>query len=297
MGLVSIPVRLLRAARPQRVPLRQLYRVKPVRPASVFIDSPPTPVSESNPPATSEVVPVKRVYQQVNVPDSSEEPPPAAELVKGDESAKGHYVVLDEQELRQITPKTSTEMEIVEFVRFSEVDPIYLETSYYVVPEGTGEKAYALLFEAMREEGHAAIAHVSMHRRDHVMIVRPGRTGLVAHTMFYADEVRTTEEFRTDTGLPAEKERQLAKALLHAMLKPFDPDRFRNQYRERLQQLIASRATEHQTVALDTPTRTPAPVMDIMDALKRSLAAAQAQRRPPRSEKAVNKSSARKRTG
>lgn len=298
MGLVSVPVRLVRAARPQRVPLRQLYRpAKSERPASVLIDSQPTPVSGSNPPASLEVVPVKQVYQPVNVPDSSDEPPQAAELVKGYESAKGQYVILDEQELRQITPKTSTEMEIVEFVRFSEVDPIYLETSYYVVPEGTGEKAYALLFEAMREEGHAAIAHVSMHRRDHVMIVRPGRTGLVAHTMFYADEVRNTEEFRTDTGLPNEKERQLAKTLIHAMLKPFDPDRFKNQYREQLQQLISSRAAEHQTAAVETPTRTRAPAIDIMDALKRSLAAAQTHRRPPLSEKAANKTRARKRTG
>ena len=93
-------------------------------------------------------MPVKRVYQSASSEDEAS-PVQNADLVKGFESAKGQYVVLDEEELRQITPKTSSEMEIVEFVQFSEIDPVYLETSYYVVPEDTGEKAYALLFEAM----------------------------------------------------------------------------------------------------------------------------------------------------
>ena len=100
-----------------------------------------------------------------------------ADFVKGYESAKGQYVVLDEEELRQITPKTSTKMEVVGFVQIDEIDPVYLETSYYVLPEDSAEKAYALLFGAMRGEGRAAIAHVNIHRRDHVRAVRPGRRG------------------------------------------------------------------------------------------------------------------------
>ena len=155
------------------------------------------------------------------------------------------------------------------------------------------------------EEGHAAIAQVSMHRRDHVMIVRAGHSGLIAHTMFYADEVRTVEEFRTDSGLVSEKERELAKALIHAMLKPFEPDHFKNQFREQLQRLIASLAAEHRTAAVDA--RRPAPVIDIMDALKRSLAEVKSvkqqaeptetRRRPPRSEKSADKTRKRSTTG
>ncbi len=304
MGLVSIPIRLLRAARAERVPLRQLYRPSPrgpspeglsgVRPEVAASDSERRLVSEPIAAAATapEVVPVKHVFQPAN----QEQFVQPAEVVKGYESSKGQYVILDEQELRQIAPKTSTEMEIAEFVRFGEVDPIYLETSYYVVPDGTGEKAYALLFDAMREDGYAALAQVSMHRRDHVMIVRAGQTGLVAHTMFYADEVRTIDEFRTDTKLASQKERELAKALIHAMLKPFEPDRFKNRFREQLQQLIAARAAEHQTARVDA--RTPAPVIDILDALQRSLTSAQqaaaqqreAPRRPPRSERTGTKS-------
>ena len=122
----------------------------------------------------------------------------------------------------------------------------------------------------MRGEGRAAIAHVSMHRRDHVMIVRAGRTGLIAHTMFYADEVRMVEEFRSDTGLASAKEVELAKALIQALTKPFEPEQFKNQFRERLNQLISSRAAEHQITAVETPRS--GKVVDIMDALRRSLA-------------------------
>jgi DNA end-binding protein Ku len=246
---------------------------------SISPDSMPSQLAQEIQPT---VIPVKRFYQPANGADEST-PIQNADLVKGFESAKGEYVVLDDQELRQITPTTSTEMEIVEFVQFSEIDPVYLETSYYVLPEDTGEKAYALLFEAMRGEGHAAIAHVSMHRRDHVMIVRAGKTGLVAHTMFYADVVRTVEEFRTDTGLASAKELELAKSLVQALTKPFEPDRFKNQFRERLNQLISSRAAEHQITPAEAPKS--GKVIHIMDALRRSLAevrsAMQTEQAPP----------------
>jgi DNA end-binding protein Ku len=164
---------------------------------------------------------------------------------KGYEYAK-EYVVLDEQELRSIAPKTSTEMQIVEFVRFSEIDPVYLETSYYVAPDEGGEKAYALLFKGLEETGYAAIGQVTMHRRDHILIVRPGKSGLIAHMMFYSDEVRTVDEFRTNTSLVAAKELDLAKALIQALATTFEPDKFKNQFRERLNQLIESRAASRQ---------------------------------------------------
>lgn len=239
-GLVSIPVRLFRAARAQRVSLRQLYRpVSRQEDQSESIGALPgrapaegqrqREVEESPtslPEVSEPVVPVKRVYQPAN---GTEQPPPIreSELVKGYEIAKGEFVVLDEQELRSVAPKTSTEMEIVEFVRFSEIDPVYLETSYYVAPDEGGEKAYALLLKSMEETGYAAIGQVTMHRRDHVMILRPGKTGLIAHTMFYADEVRTMDEFRTNTELVAGKELDLAKTLIQALATSFEPEKFR----------------------------------------------------------------------
>ncbi len=292
-GLVSIPVRLIRAARAQRVPLRQLYRpreqavAEPAPRVSRFgaagssaaepEEEPRTwqaPAAEFLPSSLPEIAPVKRVYQPASYERADSEEPiesiPNADLVKGFEPAKGQFVVIDEQELRQIAPKTSTEVEILEFVRFSEIDPVYLETSYFVVPEPSGEKAYSLLFGAMKDEGYAAIANVSMHRRDHVLIVRAGRTGLVAHTMFYADEVRTLDEFHADVNLASQKELDLAKTLIHALAKPFEPDQFKNQFREQLTRLIESRTAEYQIAAPEPQKH--GKVIDIMDALKRSLA-------------------------
>ena len=278
-GLVSIPVRLYRAARAERVSLRQLYR--PSGPRMVEAPAPVRDPGERGAKVQAEpqavvdapVAPVKRVYQAATANGGERaEPIPASDLVKGYEVSKGEYVVLEEQELRSVAPKTSTEMEIVEFVRFNEIDPVYLETSYYVGPDEGGEKAYALLLQGMQETGYAALGQVTMHRRDHVMIVRPGKTGLVAHTMFYADEVRSMDEFRTDTSLVAAKELELAKALIQALATTFEPAKFKNQFRERLRALIDSRSA----VRAATPVETPAAgkVIDIMDALKRSLNAA-----------------------
>lgn len=281
-GLVSIPVRLFRAARAERVSFKQLYR--PSRADVVTAptpeppplpkgrkqqsDEPPAPVWE--PPETA-VGPVKRVYQAAN---GADQPQPIApsDLVKGYEVSKGEYVVLDEQELRSVAPKTSSEMEIVEFVHFNEIDPVYLETSYYVAPDEGGEKAYALLLKGMEETGYATIGQLTMHRRDHVMILRPGKTGLLAHTMFYADEVRSVDEFRTDTSLVSAKELELAKALIQALATSFEPAKFKNQFRERLVALIESRSAVRATASMEAAA--PGKVIDIMDALKRSLTAA-----------------------
>jgi DNA end-binding protein Ku len=275
-GLVSIPVRLVRAARAQRVKLHQLYRP---REASVGV---PTQSEEKSEETQSEmeVAPVRRTYQAADAIEENE-PIEQSDLVKGYEYAHGQYVVLDEQDLRKLTPATATEMQIVEFVRFNEIDPVYLETSYYLLPDESGEKAYALLFDSMQTTGFAAIGHLTMHRRDHVIIVRTGKSGLIAHTMFYPDEVRAMEEFRTDTSLVAAKESTLAKSLIQAMAKPFDPAQFKNAFRERLQQLIESKIEGREISHVEPAGQRK--VVDIMDALKRSLEEAKAAARKPAS--------------
>ena len=292
-GLVSIPIRLVRAARAQRVSLRQLYRRSRLEEpkatsamgarTAAFVPgqaSTAEPIQETreapedrkliwNP--SGGVAPVRRVYEAPGAASEHDQPLRAEDLVKGYEYAKGEYVVLDEQELRGIVPKTSPDLQIAEFVPFDQIDPVYLETSYYVAPDETSEKAYALLFKAMQETGQAAIGQLTMHRRDHVVILRPGKTGMLAHTMFYADEVRTVDEFRTNTGLVSEKELDLAKTLISALATSFEPEKFKNEFRERLNELIESRAA-HREVARAEPTST-AKVIDIMDALRQSLAA------------------------
>ena len=279
-GLVSIPVRLVRAARAERVPLRQLYRApRPVATEQTTQQAMPqreaAGPSRSVPETPLPVTPVTRTY--LPAAGNGESVPPG-DLVKGYEYSKGEFVVLEEAEIRAVMPKTSTEMEIVEFVRFEEIDPVYLETSYYLTPDDSGEKSYALLFAGMRETGYAAVGQLTMHRRDHVMIVRPGKTGLIAHTMFHTDEVRTLDEFRTDTAVVVGKELDLAKTLINALAASFDPAKFKNQFQERLRQLIESRTDRRQVAAVESPGR--ANVIDIMDALKRSLAEAESAKKP-----------------
>src|SRR5437763_16469980 len=115
-------------------------------------------------------------------------------------------------------------MEIVRSVLLSEIEPFYCETSYYVVPDRGGEKAYAILLEALRETQHVALARVGMYGREHVVIVRPGEHGILAHTMFYVDEIRFENEFRANVQDVGPKELELARTFLEAIEAPFAPE-------------------------------------------------------------------------
>ena len=132
-------------------------------------------------------------------------------------------------------------MEIVRSVRLSEIDPVFFETSYYVVPDRGGEKAYAILFEALRQTQHVALARVGMYGREHVVIVRPGEHGILAHTMFYVDEIRFENEFRANVQGVGPKELELARTFLEAIEAPFAPEEFKDVYREELQAMIAKK--------------------------------------------------------
>ena len=193
-----------------------------------------------------------------------------SDLVRGFEYEKGKYVEFEPDELQNIAPKASDDMQIVEFVRFDQVDPVYLETSYYVTPDAAGEKPYALLFEALKTTGFAAIAEFVMQRRDQTMILRPGSEGIIAHTMFYADEVRRENEFHADSRLIVPKEMDLAVKLVEALAAKFEPDKFKDKYRDRLQAAISAKV-EAGAVREATSPKSPA-VVDIMAALTESLA-------------------------
>ncbi len=195
----------------------------------------------------------------------------SSELVKGFEFEKGQYVVLEEAELRSITPQTSKEMQIVEFVRLNEIDPVFLETSYYLVPDGPGERPYTLLLQSLRETGYVGLAQLAMHRREHVIIIRSGPSGIIAHTMFYPDEVRQSQEFRPDASALVPRELDLAKRLIEAMVVPFEPSKFRDTYRERLNEMIASKVDGQRIAREPSAPKKAAAVMDIMKALQESL--------------------------
>ena len=161
-------------------------------------------------------------------------------------------------------------MEVLEFVPQAEVDPVYLDASYYVVPERAGEKPYTLLYEALRRSGYVSIAQLTMHSREHLVLLRPGRFGLLLHTLFYSDEVRTLDEFRTDTEWVAPQELELAHLLVESLAARFEPAKYKDSYRENLRALIDAKIRGEE-LKLGAAQPVPAPVADILEALKASL--------------------------
>ncbi len=288
-GLISIPVRLFRAARAEKVSFRRLYREEPRQAAErprqesftvaplkrvAYGDQPlVTPMNSPGTRAAREEqpTPILTPVQQVSVRKGTDEVLPERSVVKGYEYEKNRFVVIEPEELKSAARSTSTEMEIQEFVQLAEIDPVYFETSYYLTPEQAGEKAYALLYRSMQQTGLVAIAQFAMHNREHVVVLRPGKTGVLAHTMFFSSEVRADEEYRTDTSAVAEKELDLAQTLIHSLAGPFEPEKYRDTYRERVESIIAKKVQGQPVARAEAPQKS-AEVVDIADALRRSLA-------------------------
>ena len=168
-----------------------------------------------------------------------------------------------------MAPSTAKVMEILEFVKTGEVDPVYFESSYYMAPDAAGEKPYALLFDTLKRTGYVGIAKVAMHNREHIVIFRPGAHGLLMHTMYYSHEIRKVEEFRTDVSLVRDKEVELAQMLVESLAAPFEPEKYTDTFRDNLQKLIEAKVQGQEIVAPPTPE--PAKVIDIMEALRQSL--------------------------
>jgi DNA end-binding protein Ku len=238
-GLVSLPIRLYSAARGETVSFNLLH------------------------------APDHSRIRQVTYCQAEDKPVQRNELVKGYEYEKDRYVVIEDEDLKSAAPKTAKIMEIQEFVKAEQVDPVFLESSYYVAPEEGGEKPYALLFEALRQSQYYGVAKIAMHNREHVVILRPSEKGLLLHTMYYVDEIRQVEEFRTNTSLVKERELELAKTLINQLADDFHPEKYHDSYRENIQAMIEAKLEGREFV--EAPTPKVAPVIDIMEALKRSV--------------------------
>ncbi len=292
--MVSIPVRLYKAARRERIRFHHVYRperaeVEPEeepeaersrRGPRLVAPADPTPVEpepETGPVARVHTAPVAAPLET----DDAAAPIAKERILKGFEIEKDRYVVFDPREIAALKPRTSSELAIDEFVRLAEIDPVFFETSYYVEPDAGGEKAYAILYTALSDSGYAALSSFAMHGREHAAVIRPGRRGLILHTLFYAQEVRADAEYAVDPSLAGAKERQLAVTLVEAMAAPFDAAKLKSGQEERLRALIESRSADAVAAAGAEPDRPASPPADIMEALRKSLAAA---KKPPASE-------------
>jgi DNA end-binding protein Ku len=239
-GLISMPVRMFAAARGERISFNQLHKECHSRLKQPLF----CPVCNRN---------VER-----------------SEIVKGYEYEKDQYVLFSEEELDKIEPSSARVMEILEFVKLSEMDPLYFDSSYYVSPEDAGVKAYQLLMKAMEESGYGAIAKLTMHQREHIVIVRPGTGGMTLHTMFYTNEIRAAESVPTDKVEVKDQEKKLAQQLIESLAAPFEPQKYRDEYQENLRTMISAKLQGQQVTEVAQPHL--APVIDLMEALKKSLA-------------------------
>jgi len=193
------------------------------------------------------------------------------EIMRGYEYEKNHYIEVEPEDIKKIEPATAQAMEIVAFVPQKDVDPLYFDASYYLVPGEPGRRAYALLHRALAGSRMYGIARVSMHNREYTVIIRalPGE-GIAIHTMFYENEVRKIQELgQVNHGEVREKELQLANSLIESLAGKWEPGRFHDQFQANVQKMLEAKLEGRQVQEVEKPRM--APVVNLMAALKESL--------------------------
>jgi DNA end-binding protein Ku len=239
-GLISVPIRLFTAARSERVSFNQLHNVCNTR-----------------------------IRQQLFCPTCNRTVE-RDEIIKGYEYGKDQYVLVEDKEIKKVAPQSADGMEILEFVKIEEVDPLFFESSYYAIPEEAGRKAYHLLVDTMAKLGYAAIAQLTMHQREYTVLIRSRENGLTLHTMYYPNEIRQVAEYGKDGHFEVKpQETKLAKQLVESLAAKFEPEKYSDSYQSRLKELIEAKREGKETAA--TEGRKLAPVIDLMEALQRSL--------------------------
>ena len=241
-GLVSVPIKLFAAARYSHISFHEVHR-------------------ECG----------HRVQQQLYCP-YDKRVVSRDEIVMGYEVDEDKMVIVDREELKKLQPASSSTMEILQFVKLSDVDPIFFETSYFSVPEEAGRRGYTLLLETMEEMELAALAQVTMHQRERTVILRPYRGGLTLHTLYYPNEIHDVARYGKNNASNLKKpEIALAEQFAKGLVAPFRPEKYHDEYQERVKKLIESK---EKGTAAPKPEKTArlAPVVDLMTALKQSIA-------------------------
>lgn len=243
-GLVNIPIKLYNAVSPKDIRFHLLHDKDGVR------------------------------IQQKRVCPADGEEVSADHLVKGYEIAPDQYVKITKEELENIDPKTTHTVDIEDFVGLDQIDPIYYEHTYYVVPQPTAANAYALLLAAMKKSNKVAIARIVMRTKQYLTALRPRGDVLMLSTLLFSDEVVSTEAL---SDLPAKdidvnpRQLTMAEQLIESLSTDFTPEKYHDEYRERVLQLIERKA-EGEDVVTQPPPKEGAKVINLMDALEASLA-------------------------
>jgi len=196
---------------------------------------------------------------------------PWDDVERGFEYAKGKYVAISEDDLEHLPVKTVHTVEISDFVKLEEVDPIYYDKAYYLAPEETGTKAFALLRQALQQTGRAAVAKVAIRDKENLCLVRPYEDVLSMETMFYANEIRATEDIATDGAKVSPKELQMAVSLVENLSDRFDAERYEDEYQAALKKVINAKVEG--APLPEAPTEKGGKVVDLMEALRASVEA------------------------
>src|ERR1700719_2445370 len=242
LSLVSIPVRLYADARSERTYLHQIHKDCNTRVRQPLFCPHCNRIVERN------------------------------EIVKGYEFDEGQYVLVEDKEIKKLAATSSRSLEIVAFTKLKEIDPIFFDSSYFCIPEDSGKKAYQLLTKALEDTQTVGIGTLLMHQRDYTVFLRPYQHGLLLHTMYFANEIRQLPEYGVfeSTNLKPQ-EVKLTEQLIESLTEPFKPKQYHNEFQEKLKKLIA--AKQHGKGVEIGEQKKRAPVIDMMTALKKSLAA------------------------
>jgi DNA end-binding protein Ku len=198
-----------------------------------------------------------------------------SEIVKGYEYEKDHYVTLSDEELDSLPVPAAKAIEIERFVEADQIDPIFFQKSYYLVPEGTGVKAYHLLREAMADDGKVALAKIAFRDKEHLATLRLRDNCFVLETMFWPDEIRTPSFEQLDEQVEIRpQEIRMARSLIESLTDDFDPGEFRDEYRAALEDLVAKKIQGEEITYVEEDE--PSKVVDLMEALRASVEAAKA---------------------
>jgi len=225
------------------------------------------------------------------------------ELIRGYAISKNKYVTFTDEEIETLETDDNRALEITEFLDMEQIDPVFFEKAYFLGPAPGGGKTYKLLSEAMKKENKIALARWVSANREHLVIVRPYEKGLILHTMFYADEVRDFDAIDLESSHVTDKEIKLAEMLINELSeKKFDPLRYKDEYRDRLLDRIRAKSHGKPIVSETKEEEKGGEVIDIMEALRRSLQGggrAPAKRAPARraaSSSTRRKTSAKRKT-
>jgi DNA end-binding protein Ku len=241
-GLVSVPVKMYTAVKPKDIAFHQVDEKTAAR------------------------IRNKRVSEKTG------REVPYEQIVKGFEVANDEYVVIEPKELEEIAPEATHTIDIEDFVELEQIDPIYYQTTYFLSPASGGDKAYALLLKAMKDNDKVAIGRVVIRTKEYLAAIRPYERALALETMFFPDEIVSVGDV---PSLPkqqrlGDRELKMARQLIDSLSTDFDPDKYHDEYRKRVQSLIKKKA-KGETITIHEEAKETPKVVDLIEALKASV--------------------------